>query len=382
MPIHARQQNTLQTMVDDVNKLPGRGAGPGSGLPVENTVSPFVVNEIEAPRLTVDDDDGVVDVDISLPGFVGIGDMKTGSQPSSLRHYSPSLTGTDDGDSSYGSRPHRTDRNGSSFNVAGFLKRYHEDFILQSVKPYPELQEDVKRSMLQEENPTDDLRSPMAEEESNGERWISVCTTLLADVRTFTIRRVTLRCRLGRAASSAEVMAGTSPSKNTETSINTKNRNKPNSPPSEKNPSQQFIVETVMDFDTTLTDAIERILHDGDPPKTPSALPSNPPSRAVSTGTTTAAASVRSEPLQISGPGKARDWRRGAAAAQSDCRQAVVEALEEVVKSVNDDLAKHHRVDGQLKIDGKELNQELRQDNVLREGVKKWLLNVETRSVW
>ena len=115
-------------------------------------------------------------------------------------------------------------------------------------------------------------------------------------------------------------------------------------------------------------------------PAQKSVTPSRTHSRTVSTGTTS---SAKSEPLEISAPGKVRDWGRPSILSQSDCRQAVVGALEEVVKSVNDDLTKHHRdVDGKVNLNGKAMKQVTKQDNVLREGVKKWLLNVETRSVW
>jgi len=327
-------------------------------------------NDVPAPNLTVDDKDGVVDVDINLPGFVGWADSKGLSFPTSLRNQSPSMLSDDIG-SSYSSRSVVSDNIGTkTIRVGGYLRRYHEDFSLQGVKPYLELHDEVRQSMSREMTPVGDFCDPLTEEEAaNGGRWINVCTTLLADLRTFTIQRFTLRRKVDDDPSAEKCR----PYKPEEA-------HRRGSQVLGNDTVEDFIVETVMDFDTTLTDAIERVLIETEQPAQKSVTPSRTHSRTVSTGTTS---SAKSEPLEISAPGKVRDWGRPSILSQSDCRQAVVGALEEVVKSVNDDLTKHHRdVDGKVNLNGKAMKQVTKQDNVLREGVKKWLLNVETMSVW
>lgn len=383
VPIQGRHPSQLEMMVDeasDVHKIDSADRKIAKGEPQTQHAT---VNEAVPPRLTVDDKDGVVDVDINLPGFVGCTDRRSSSPPFSLRHRSLSVASDDEAGSSYSSRSRRADATSSkTTNVAGYLKRYHEDFILQGVKVYPELQEEVKQSMSREPTPTDDACPRCPEEESSGERWVNVCTTLLADLRTFSIQRITLRRLVSPDVTGDVHVAAHHTAKNGDTLTKAANSRSHKQDVFTSTQPERFAHETVMDFDTTLTDAIERVLNETEQPKQKFIAASRTHSRTVSVGTTS---SVKSEPLEISGSSKARDWPRPPGVSQLDCRQAVVGALEEVVKSVNDDLAKHHRgrdVDGHITIDDKALNQEMKQDNVLREGVKKWLLNVETRSVW
>ncbi|KIW44354.1 uncharacterized protein PV06_05368 [Exophiala oligosperma] len=376
--IHARKPSQLERMVNEASNLRTGGTESESGraaIPIKRP--PTTGKDAQPPRLTVDDKDGVVDVDISLPGFIGWTEGKFASPASSFRLRSPSITSTDDAGSFLSHNSKRNDTAGSKpLNVAGFLRRYHEDFILQGVKPYPDLKEEVRQSMARELTPPEDLRSSLPEER-DGELWVNVCTTLLADCRTFTIQRLTLQRRIE--------YDNPTDKKDVHNPIM-----KPQSAPSDlryrrapvfqNEASERFVSETVMDFDSTLTDAIERVLNEAEQSRLKSMTPSRTHSRAVST-----ASSARSEPLDISGSSKTRYSSRSLMLSQTECRQAVVGALEEVVKSVNDDLAKHHRskdADGSLNLDSKALEQEMKQDNILREGVKKWLLNVETRSVW
>lgn len=371
VPIQPRHQSPLQTMVDEVNHLqPKHDTSKDDRSSIATRRLSATPNDVPAPNLTVDDKDGVVDVDINLPGFVGWADSKVLSLPTSLRHQSPSVL-SEELASSYSSRSAVSDNVGTkNIRVGGYLRRYHEDFSLQGVKPYADLQEEVKQSMSREMTPSGDSYSPLTEEEtSNGGRWVSVCTTLIADLRTFTIQRFTLRRR---------VDGDPSTEKNRPYKPDEAEKRAPHG--SANDSAEEIVVETVMDFDTTLTDAIERVLIETEQPMQKSVTPSRTHSRTVSTGTT---GSAKSEPLEISGPGKVRDWGRPSTLSQSDCRQAVVGALEEVVKSVNDDLTKHHRdLNRKVNLNGKSMKQATKQDNVLREGVKKWLLNVETRSVW
>lgn len=382
VPLDGTRPSPLERMVDeagDLRKTVMEGHAAGSMTVPRQSVA---TSEAQPPRLRVDDKDGVVDVDINIPGFVGLAEGRFFSPPSSQRHRSPSFASTDGEESCFSAKSYRADASGTNpMNVAGYLKRYHEDFILQGVKPYQELQDEIRQSMSRETTPVDDPRSPVGEEQNNGELWVNVCTTLLADCRNFTIQRLTLRRRANSEFQDRQVTPD-APLQPGAISNQTGISRMQNAPGFPFNPTEHFVSETVMDFDTTLTDAIERVLGEAEQPRRKPIGLSTPHSRAVSTST---AASVRSEPLEISGSGKMRGWPRSSIHAQSDCRHAVVGALEEVVKSVNDDLAKHQRskeVDGSLKIDGKALEQDMKQDNILREGVKKWLLNVETRSVW
>lgn len=79
--------------------------------------------------------------------------------------------------------------------IAGYLERVHPDFALQAVRPYQRLEDDVKRSMLGERSPkggcgvSDPQLFPL-------EHWVDVCSTVLIDADTMTVKRLTLRRRV------------------------------------------------------------------------------------------------------------------------------------------------------------------------------------------
>ena len=375
VPIQGRATSPLDAMVDEAALLPKKTTA--DNFHGQTAVGhPYTgPREVHPPHLTVDEKDGVIDVDLNLPGFISWDDGKMSSPPVSLHHHSPSYASTDEAGSSYSSRSFGVDAAGSNLsNVAGYLKRYHEDFILQGLKAYPDLVDEVKQSMSREPTLASSY-APMSESSTKGEQWTNVCTTLLADFRTFTIQRLTLRRRTRRESESGSDFAKSKSEVTSSAAVASAKEVRSPEP-------EVFSSEGVLDFDITLTDAIERVLYETEAARQKSVAASRTHSRTASAGT---ASLSRSTPMAISAPGKNRAWHGTTSNSQTDCRQAVVGALEEVVKSVNDDLARHHRskgTDGQIKLDGETVNREMKQDNVLREGVKKWLLNVETRSVW
>ena len=99
---------------------------------------------------------------------------------------------------------------------------------------------------------------------------------------------------------------------------------------------ERFILEPVMLFDETLTDAIEGILdtsvRKSGTPNISKASHAETPSNAVATVT------LATPPVSTgySGSGDQMKFR-------TDCRQVVAEALEEVVKSVNKDRKTYDR---------------------------------------
>jgi hypothetical protein len=379
MAIHSRAPSQLETMVGEATHLPNT-ANPNQGDAHPLFGPSSHVTEARPPQMTVDKKDGVIDVDLNLPGFMSWPDGTISSPAMSLNHQSPSYASTDGGASSQTSRSHSLDAaSPNSVNVAGYLKRYHEDFTLQGVKGYPELQDEIKESMSREATPA--AGSVTSDSPTKGEQWMNVCTTLLADFRTFSIQRITLKRRVRGHIGASTHGSGSHTTVQADGSESSTDSSKATLQPGMMH-AERFVSEAVMDFDTTLTDAIERVVSENEAGRQKSGAALRTHSRNVSSGTT---ASIRSLPVAISSSAKDRPWSNNSTMGQTDCRQAVVGALENVVKSVNDDLAKHHRnrdAKGQLQIDGDAINDEMKQDNVLREGVKKWLLNVETRSVW
>src|ERR1700749_1302751 len=148
-------------------------------------------------------DDGVIDVEIPFGEF---------GSPSIV---SPGLGGDHSG-SSY---------DGSSFghhsiltmspkepehplNVGGWLDKLHPDFTLQAVRPYPDVLKDVKVAMSAE--PTPPLAEPLTESTTSVEKWLDICTTIVADTTSFSIKRIRLR-RLVRYVSGTTSQAPHTP---------------------------------------------------------------------------------------------------------------------------------------------------------------------------
>ncbi|KAH8434837.1 uncharacterized protein LDX57_012468 [Aspergillus melleus] len=333
-------------------------------------------------KLSVRGDDGVVDVDLPLPGFVSLSSSgdSTISSPKKTR---TSVTSVDalasTHSSSSGFHGPLRDSDGPGVNVAGWLKSFHEDFLLQAVRPYANLEADIKRAMQAEPTPI-----PSSGDMDGSERWVDVATTLVADARTFTVKRLRLRRKVvGNAwqtPSSPSVLSHPStprhiPGGSTSASQFTNfftpgtgsSRTSVHSILDGYDPNEveeRFVEEPVMDLDGTLVDALERVLAQSGPSSlAPTRAPS--PSRARKgddKSTSDTASRDEVPPLEVP---------------RTECRKLVLGALEEVVRSVT---AEHCRedVDGELGLADRERKRSLAgPDNTLREGVRKWLLDVE-----
>ncbi|KAJ0417007.1 folliculin-interacting protein N-terminus-domain-containing protein [Aspergillus carlsbadensis] len=335
-------------------------------------------------KLSVRDDDGIVDVELPLPGFVSLSSSgdSTMASPKKTRTSVTSVDALASTHSSGSGLHHHQakDTDGPKINVAGWLKSFHDDYLLQGVRPYSNLEADVKRAMQSEPTPN----NAAALDTDGSEKWVDVATTLIADVRTFSVKRLRLRRR---------VTGGNS-------------LKSPTSPPSLSNPGtprhfsggsistsqisgyfssamssaksspriraggfhlgeveEKFIEEPVMDLDGTLVDALERVLAQSGPP---SLAPTRAPSPTRS----------RKENDRAADTMTMRDDVPTVEAPRAECRRLVLGALEEVVRSV---AAEHCREDdGELNPADRERKRLLTgADNTLREGVRKWLLDVE-----
>ncbi|KAF2143835.1 uncharacterized protein K452DRAFT_224050, partial [Aplosporella prunicola CBS 121167] len=237
-------------------------------------------------KLSVNETDGVIDVDISLPGFGGGSPLQSpllptlGNSVSSLEgagSFGPSCHSSHhslDSLSGLGSAPQ------TPVNVAGWLARFHQDFELQGVSPYPDLEKDVRRAMSAEPTPVMAVSTPTLESGPT-EKWVSVCTALIADARTFTVKRINLK-RLVRLIPSLGQPAVT-PGPNSLGShgasaltpgfglsgrsqygnpynVGSAGSLAPALPMTELHLDERFIEEPVMDLDETLVEALEKAL--------------------------------------------------------------------------------------------------------------------------
>jgi len=365
--------NSLQMMVDELdhdkkNKLRNEAA-----LAPSNTMSPdrqSVRTLSAAPRLFVDDKDGVVDVELDLPGFMSFSSSTPARHPRLSQSKTRASLSRDKDDATYSLRSIPTKRapidDNDPVNVGGYLKKHHEDFILHAVKPYTDLLEDVKRSMRAEPTPSE-LKDQILQD-GQVSSWVAVCTTLIADTKPFSIHRLTLRRQYEITAPKSASSCSPAPTPNGSVLHSRLLLRK-----------EEITDELVMEFDTTLADAIEKILNVSGVDSTRTSAAGTPTdrsrvhSRNVSTSTTASTkATISSSAIPSTGMGAA------------DHRDVVVGALEDVVRSVNSDLNRP----GAQREDTATLQQNGRdgpkQENALREGVKRWMLNVEqtSTSVW
>ncbi|KAL4927357.1 uncharacterized protein BDV17DRAFT_266668 [Aspergillus undulatus] len=333
-------------------------------------------------RLSVREEDGIVDVELPLPGFVSLSSSgdSTMASPKKTRTSVTSidaLGSTHSSGSGFHNQP--KDNDGPNINVAGWLKNFHDDFLLQGVRPYANLEADIKRAMQSEPTPN----SAVALDTDGPEKWVDVATTLIADVRTFTVKRLRLK---RRALGNGSVRSPTSPRGSSTPgtprhisggSISTSQVSAfvptaMGSALASPNPhfdgytirevKEKIVEEPVMDLDGTLVDALERVLAQSGPS---SLAPTRPPSPTR----------ARKENDRTTEFVAARDDAPSLEAPRTECRRLVLGALEEVVRSV---VAEHCREDeGGFGLVDSRKRLLTGVDNTLREGVRKWLLDVE-----
>ncbi|MCJ1417239.1 hypothetical protein MMC32_003581 [Xylographa parallela] len=244
-------------------------------------------------------------------------------------------------------------------DVAGWLKSYHPDFTLQAVRPYVTLKQEIKESMRAESRL--EVDNNLDRSATTSDEWTDVCSTLIADTTNFSIRRLTLR-RRPLASSIATHNDRSTNGKHATTTINN-NHN--------KNPhgwEEIFVEEQVMDMDPTLIDAVERVLaQSGHSSRVPSRAPS--PSRGGSVRTGSRAGSIRD--------GTSRASMMDAPTLElphSECKNMVLGALAEVVRSVVAEQSEAHKADGDGNRRGRTKEMP---DSTLREGVRRWLSDIE-----
>ncbi|KAI9894884.1 MAG: hypothetical protein M1814_000104 [Vezdaea aestivalis] len=266
-------------------------------------------------KLSVDEKDGIIDVDIGLPFF----STSFGSPMSS-----PSTRGflTLDGNrpsiSQTSTCPFSQSETDAETHVAGWLKRFHADFTVQAVAPYDDLQDEIRAAMLLEP-------SNHADYIQDGE-WHDASSTLLANAQTFTVKRIVLRRRK---------LAG--------------------QPVEEK-----FAVEPLFNMDDTLADAMEHVLA-----LSGAATPMRT-GRTASTGGT--AASSRSSSRRRWGLSET-EAGRGGEVPRGECKKIIVGALDEVARSVVAEVEEEEEA-------GVGRERERDRESTLREGVRKWVVGI------
>jgi hypothetical protein len=315
-------------------------------------------------KLSVNEKDGVIDVDIALPDFgsplqspIFGGTGSVGSQH-----------GSSFGESSILSMPFNEPE--QPVNAAGWLSQFHPDFAIQAIKPYATLERDIKRAMSAEPTPMTSATTPSVET-GPLERWVDVCSALVADTRTFSIKRLSLR-RLVRLIPASTYqptaltpgVAGMPPGRSQYGNPYTSSPVAPM--PTEIHLAEKFDEEVIMDFDAVLIEGIDRVLaRSGDTTRANSNQSSRSSSRRGRRNT-------RAD-SDVTGVGSGTHIE----VPQTDCKGVIFDALETVVKNVTAERSGEKEPEGGEEKSMRTVNQRTYTDSSLKEGVRRWLSEVE-----
>lgn len=151
-------------------------------------------------QISVDDVDGAINVPLDL-SFVSLTSPLSSPPQASwaLRsiHSGPTLASGGGGTGNPFVAPPIAEDD-SMFNVAGWIddERFHPDFLLQAVKPYADVEADIKRAMRMEPTPTG------SNSWSGANKWVTVSEVLIADTKKLKLKRLRLRRRTKSVMSS------------------------------------------------------------------------------------------------------------------------------------------------------------------------------------
>lgn len=367
--VRAKKGTALEEMVKEVRPIENSGLSAQTGAAASAVENP--ASESLPVKLQVNADEGVIDVDIAIPGFLSSSNDSGFASPHSrsVRHV-PSVASFD---SLASPRRHVSPKGGNRLQsrVAGFLPKFHPDYSLQAVKAskseLPDLIEDIKNAMLTEPCSPDSTSSD----------WVNVSTTLVANVQTASVKRIRLKRKVSPLSDRHDYSHKAGPP-------GTEQATAPRSIKHSANSSRDFITEEafsydmVMDVDPLLTDAVDYILSrdSNHGSRSLSPVPASH-SRKASTGTNDIRRrNNRHSTLHVS--------RSPDRLSRGLSDSVVVGALEDVVKSVNHNLTEEQNGEDPEVYQNEQSAAQLKnaQDNALREGVKSWLLKAEYAPVW
>ncbi|PTB70752.1 hypothetical protein BBK36DRAFT_1175385 [Trichoderma citrinoviride] len=203
--------------------------------------TPDPTGAFESPvKTSINADDGVIDVDVPFPDYIASFESAISSPSSSGYLSTPGLPGLD----SFEQTGRIAIDGDLPLNAAGWLNRFHRDFILQGLSPQEGLIDEVKAALKAEPIPVVAQSGP----NDVAERWVDVSSALIADTTTDSIVRITYR-RLVKPKPEAEkpVIGG---------SVTT-----PSFLAHETMLGEEWIEETVSVPDDNLAEALEKVIH-------------------------------------------------------------------------------------------------------------------------
>ncbi|KAK3318547.1 folliculin-interacting protein N-terminus-domain-containing protein [Apodospora peruviana] len=321
--------------------------------------------------------DGVIDVDIPFPDYITSFETAV-SSPSSSGYLS--TPGFGFGFEAFEQSCHGPMDRDIPLNVAGWLQHYHPDFVLQALPIQEGLIEQIKASMRAEPSPPSWTHHAATSDAGTVERWVDVCTTVIADASTFSLTRLRYRrlTKLNPVNSSSMVDRNNHQSPPS-TSTSTNNLAAPplltpSIPPYEIHSKEEFIEETLISVEEALVEAVEKVisLNNPDVSKGSSSCSSRSTSkRRDRSNSTSTQSDVRSGHHGLYVPQEVP---------RSQCKTIVLSALEEIIREVIEEREQvGHDNGGGGGGNGVSAVVRAREggESALREAVRGWLDSVE-----
>jgi len=302
----------------------------------------------ESPvKTSINEHDGVIDIDVPLPDYLAF--ETAVSSPSSSGYLStPGFGNGMEGFEHYSRAGPDVD---TTINVGGWLQRYNPDFTLQAIPFQDDLTAEIKESMRAE--PTPLLSS--TPHPDGGDRWVDISSAIIADTTNFTIRRIVYR-RLVKYKDANQATPSLGHMLDSRYgNVYAAAQLTPSAEVYDGHVEERFDEEHIISMDETLIDAVERIIaQSGQGSKSSSVCSSRSTSRKGGnrdrSNSDARFPAVPEHRLEVP---------------RNECKKMVLSALEEIVREV-----------AESRKDGAEAETE--RESFLREGVRSWLVNVET----
>ncbi|KAJ8123037.1 hypothetical protein ONZ43_g916 [Nemania bipapillata] len=308
----------------------------------------------ESPvKTSINNDDGIIDVDVQFPDYLTSFETAV-SSPSSSGYLS--TPGLGSGLDSFEQFSRLAIDGDAPLNVAGWLQSYHPDFTLQAIHPQKDLLSQVRESLKAEPTPTAQL-NPISDEWP-AEQWVDVSSAIIADATTFTIKRLRYRRLVKpKAASHHNANSSLHPySSSTAT---------PALSPYEQPIEEKFEEEELVTLDEALIEAVERVIaQTNDSSRGTSATSSRSVSKRR--GRSNSEASEAEEPA----PDARLDFQE---VPRVECKAVILSALGSIVQDVVDKREKESQSANQ------DINYQANREkeSALRGAVRVWLESVE-----
>ncbi|KAM0465630.1 hypothetical protein ACHAPV_001683 [Trichoderma viride] len=234
-PAHLRQASNAR----DVDATRGNAERTRKSL-TQADRTPDPNGAFESPiKTSINADDSVIDVDVPFPDYIASFESAISSPSSSGYLSTPGLPGLESFE-----QTGRISIDGDlPLNAAGWLNRFHPDFVLQGVPPQEDLVEKVKAALQAEPTPTV-LQSGS---DDVSERWVDVSSALVVDTTADSILRITYRRLVKPKPIVENVVGGVAIT--------------PSSLPQETMLDEKWVEELVSVPDDTLSEALEKVIH-------------------------------------------------------------------------------------------------------------------------